>query len=102
MNKSLFSVSDDIKKKLDIHVKTKPTVRDKILRIFAEAEKMGKTELSIEEITAAYYNLYTATGQEGIKNKKVITLFLFTLKGGKEDNGVLQSAGRGKFKIRRD
>lgn len=100
MNENLFTVPDNVKNKLNIKIKKKETIKDKILRIFDEAAKMGKKELSVDEITAAYYNLYSASGKESIKNKKLITLFLFTLKGGTKNNGVLESVGRGKFKLR--
>ena len=101
MKENIFAVPDDIKKKLNIQTGQKETAQDRILQIFAEAERIGKTELSIAEVTAAYYNLYTAKRKDGIKDKKMITLLLCLLKGGKKDNGALASAGRGKFKIRK-
>lgn len=100
MNEDIFTVPDKIKEKLKIEVKKKETVKDKILRIFYEAVKMGKKELSADEITAAYYNLYCASGKEKIKDKKIITLFLFEMKGGTKDNGVLESVSKGHFKLR--
>ncbi len=101
MDLNTFIVSDDIKKKLDIQAKKKETVQDKILKIFTDAAKIGKKELSVNEVTAAYYNLYTSTGKEKVKNKKVITMFLYLLKGGKDDNGKIESVGRGKFRLRK-
>ena len=60
MEENIFTVSDELKEKLKIKTKHKETDKDRIIKIFMEAKRMGKTVLSIDEVTAAYYNLYTA------------------------------------------
>ena len=105
MKENIFMVSDELKEKLKIKTKHKETDKDRVLKIFWEAKRMGKTELSIDEVTAAYYNLYTAkakgNAKEKIKDKKTITFLLCVLKGRKKDNGELESAGRGMFRLRK-
>ena len=102
MEENIFTVSDELKEKLKIKTKHKETDTDRVLKIFWEAKRMGKTVLSINEVTAAYYNLYTAKEKKNkkIKDKKTITFLLCDLKGRSKDNGALKSAGRGKFKLR--
>lgn len=97
----MFRVPEDIQKKLNINGKRSTRIDDEILEIFYQAEKeFGKKQLTIDEITAAYYNLFTLGEGKKEKNKKAITNRLFLMKGGKEDNGVLEALGRGIFRIR--
>lgn len=63
----------------------KPNMTDEILQIFTEAEKIGKTQLTLDEITIAYYNMFTKkhnekTGSQDFKNKKDIALKLFYMR----------------------
>lgn len=103
MKENIFMVSDEIEKELKIKTERKETDKDRIIKIFMEGKKMGKTELSINEVTAAYYNLYTAKekGKKKIKDKKTITFLLCVLKGRSKDNGILaRGEKRGMFKLR--
>lgn len=103
MDENVFMVSDKIAEELQIKKQHKETDKDRIIKIFMEAKRMGKTELSINEVTAAYYNLYTIKekGKKKIKDKKTITFLLCVLKGRTEDNGVLaRGSKRGMFKLR--
>ena len=98
---NIFSVPEDVQKRLNIGCRSM-SVEDEILEIFRQAAELDKNELSIDEVTAAYYNLFTLGRGRKEKNKKVITNRLFLMKGGTKDNGVLESLGKGVFRIRQN
>lgn len=57
---------------------------DEVMQIFYAAQKAGKETLTLDEITAVYYNLFTKQDKtKKIKIKKEITLKLFNMKGQK-------------------
>lgn len=101
MAENIFQVPPDIQEKLNINANRSSRIDDEILEIFYRAEKeFGKQKLNIDEITAAYYNLFTLGQGKKEKNKKAITNRLFIMKGGTDDNGVLEALGKGVFRIR--
>lgn len=101
MVENMFRVPEDIQNRLNINVSRSTRIDDEILEIFDRAEReFGKKKLNIDEITAAYYNLFTLGQGKPEKNKKAITNRLFLMKGGTDDNGVLEALGKGVFRIR--
>ena len=69
MTTDMFRVPQDVQERLNINASRSSRIDDEILEIFHQAEKeFGKQKLNIDEITAAYYNLFTL-GQ-GKKEKK--------------------------------
>ena len=98
---NMFRVTAEVQKRLNINGRRSTRIDDEILEIFDQAKKeFGKTELTIDEITAAYYNLFTLGKGKKEKNKKAITNRLFIMKGGTDDDGVLEALGKGVFRIR--
>lgn len=90
------------------HISSKPkkaTMTDDILNIFVVAQTQNplKKELTLDEITAAYYNLVTKeTPGAKIKTKKDIALKLFMMRGQKKNNGKIElvPGSRGLYRLR--
>ena len=54
---NIFETTKEIQKKLNVKMKSERNMTEEILEIFRIAEeKYGKTELTVDEITIAYYN----------------------------------------------
>ena len=103
---SIFYITPEEQKKL--HISSKPkktTMTDDILNIFTVAKIQNplKNELTLDEITAAYYNLITKeTPGAKIKTKKDIALKLFMMRGQKKNNGKIElvPGSRGLYRLR--
>lgn len=96
----MFSLPKDVQDRLETGRRS-TTINDEILEIFRRAKnEYNKTELSINEITAAYYNIFTVGRKQKERNRKDITNRLFLMKTStKKRPALLESAGRGKFRI---
>lgn len=100
-NEKIFNLDVAVAKALGMKPPCPRNMDNEILKIFEIAEtETGKTELSVDEITSAYYNLYTAKQLAPLRSKKTITLKLFKMKGGRDNDGVLESTRRGYYRIR--
>lgn len=100
----IFSVDKATQEKLGIKQKSKRhNMTDGILRIFYMAERDLKRQvLTVDEIVAAYYNMYTVTGIDPKeRDKKAIIMKLFLMKGGTADNGILETTQKGVYRIRK-
>ena len=97
---NMFILPKEVEERLQIG-KRSMTINDEIVEIFRRAkEEYGKTELSIHEITAAYYNIFTLGQGRKERNRKDITNRLFLMKSStKKRAAILENAGRGKFKL---
>lgn len=94
----------DADKRSDIGLKiTKIGKTDSdILYIFwLSEEKMHRPCLTADEIVAAYYNIFTERMGRPKKNKKAIVMRLFLLKGGKENDGLIKTDGKGIYMVRK-
>lgn len=89
---SIFYATDETKKELKLE--NKQCMEDNIKSIFvlARMEKSSKTELTLEEITIAYYNLITKPEKEAnpgkkipVKTKKDIAQKLFMMRQDKKN-----------------
>lgn len=99
---NIFETTKEVQKKLNVKVKTERNMTEEILEIFRIAEeKYGKTELTVDEITIAYYNMFTETKGAPVRNKKAISMKLFLMKGGADDNGILETSSKGVYRIRK-
>ena len=99
----MFMLSKEQKEKLGINKKTpRHNMTDGILKIFYMAERdLGKPVLSVDDIVAAYYNMYTVTKiDKKERNKKAIIMRLFLMKGGTADNGILENVQKGMYRVR--
>lgn len=73
-----------------------------ILYIFwLSEEKMHRPSLTTDDIVAAYYNIFTEGKGLPKKNKKAIVMRLFLLKGGKENDGLIKTDGKGVYMVRK-
>lgn len=101
--KNVFEVSKDIQKKLKIKVGIERNMTKEILEIFRVAKsEFNKEELTVDEITAAYYNMFTEKSGAPIRDKKAISMKLFLMKGGTKDDGILESVSKGVYRIRKE
>lgn len=100
----MFTVDKATQEKLGIKQKSKRhNMTDGILRIFYMAERdLKKQALTVDEIVAAYYNMYTVTRIDPKeRDKKAIIMKLFLMKGGTADNGILETIQKGVYRIRK-
>ena len=83
-NKMSFNTNiadENIKKELGLTSKPRAmTMSDEIMQIFKEAKDAGHTELSLNEITAAYYNMFTKPNNGPLKKKNRIAQQLFNMR----------------------
>ena len=104
---SIFFVTAEEQAKLHISAKPKKqTMTDEIIHIFTVAKMMDehKNELTLDEITAAYYNMVTKqTPGVKLKTKKDIALKLFMMRGQKKNNGVIElvPGKRGTYRLKK-
>lgn len=99
---NIFETTKEIQKKLNVKVKAERNMTEEILEIFRVAkDKFNKTELTVDEITIAYYNMFTEPNGAPVRNKKAISMKLFLMKGGTEDNGILETTSKGVYRIRK-
>ncbi len=99
---NIFETTKEIQKKLNVKMKSERNMTEEILEIFRIAEeKYGKTELTVDEITIAYYNMFTEAKGAPIRDKKAISMKLFLMKGGTEDNGILETTSKGVYRLRK-
>lgn len=99
---NIFEASKEVQRQLNVKVKLERNMTEEILEIFQVAKsKFNKTELTIDEITIAYYNMFTESNKAPIRNKKAISMKLFLMKGGTKDNGILEAVGKGVYRIRK-
>jgi hypothetical protein len=100
----IFNLDDKTKEKLQLTTKFQRNMTSEILEIFKTVKKrLGKTELSVDEITAAYYNMFTRNFGTPLRNKKAIIMKLFLMKGGKDGkNGELEAVEgkKGVYRLR--
>lgn len=82
-NKMKFNttITDDaIKKALELSgKKRKITMSDEIMEIFKAARAAGQNELTLNDITAAYYNMFTKPNNGPLKAKHRISQQLFNM-----------------------
>ena len=101
MKKNIFEADNATRKRLKIDAKTHKNMTDEILEIFKKAKyEYGKDILTVDEITIAYYNMFTEPNNLPERDKKAITLKLFYMKGGKNNDGVIELVGKGRYKLR--
>ena len=104
---SIFFVTAEEQAKLHISAKQKKqTMTDDIINIFMTAKMLNehKNELTLDEITAAYYNMVTKqTPGAKLKTKKDIALKLFMMRGQKKNNGVIElvPGKRGTYRLKK-
>lgn len=99
---NIFETSKEVQRQLNVKVKLERNMTEEILEIFRIAEdKYGKTELTVDEITIAYYNMFTEAKGAPVRNKKAISMKLFLMKGGADDNGILETTSKGIYRIRK-
>jgi hypothetical protein len=104
---SIFFVTAEEQAKLHISAKQKKqTMTDDIINIFITAKMLNehKNELTLDEITAAYYNMVTKqTPGAKLKTKKDIALKLFMMRGQKKNNGVIElvPGKRGTYRLKK-
>ena len=104
---SIFFVTAEEQAKLHISAKQKKqTMNDDIINIFITAKMQNehKNELTLDEITAAYYNMFTKqTPGAKLKTKKDIALKLFMMRGQKKNNGVIElvPGKRGTYRLKK-
>ncbi len=95
-----FDITEDMEAILRVSPSYPRNMTKQILKIFEVAEKeLGKNKLTVNEITAAYYNLFSSKKLAPVRDKKAITLKLFLMKGGKKNNGILERVGNGRIGI---
>jgi len=99
---NVFEASKEIQSKLNVKVKLERNMTEEILEIFRVAkEQFQKEELTVDEITIAYYNMFTEPNGAPLRNKKAISMKLFLMKGGTADNGILETISKGVYRIRK-
>lgn len=104
-NENIFIVEDSVaKEKLGLsNTSKKKNMTDEVMQIFYAAQSAGKETLTLDEITAAYYNLFTKQDKtKKIKTKKEIALKLFNMKGKKDNNGLIElvPGSKGVYRLR--
>ena len=100
---NIFEVSKEVEKKLKIKVRAERNMTKEILEIFRVAkDEFNKDELTVDEITAAYYNMFTKKNGTHPRDKKAISMKLFLMKGGTKDDGVLETTAKGVYRIRKE
>ena len=76
-----MSIDENIREKLGLDKKTKArNMTDEMLNLFKAAKDSGHTALSLDEITAAYYNMFTKPNGTKLKTKKDIAQKLFYMR----------------------
>lgn len=96
---NIFSVNKAEKKALGI-INKRDMMSKNILEIFKKAREIDpkKTELTLDEITMAYYNLYTKVEGGSIKVKKNMTQKLYIMR--QVDKSIeLVPGTRGKYRL---
>lgn len=109
-SESMFIIDETTADELGVSLKsmvTKGAMAPNIMNIFYKAKKIGKTELSLDEITVAYYNMYTKPEKDRgievkIKTKNDIAVKLFAMRGNKKHPGVIElvPGTRGLYRIK--
>lgn len=111
-SESMFEIDQNMADALGVSMKSLAMtgrMTPNILNIFYLAKKNGKTELSLDEITVAYYNLYTKPEKLQhpdkdikIKTKNDIAVKLFNLRGTKQRPGYIElvPGTRGLYRLR--
>ena len=96
---------ENIKKELGLTSKPRAmTMSDEIMCIFKEAKEAGRTELSLNEITAAYYNMFTKPNNGSLKKKNRIAQQLFNMRkkqASKYDVEMIPGK-QGRYRLRHD
>lgn len=103
MNKSngIFDADAATRKKLKLSSRRKNNMTDEILQIFEIAEReYNKTSLTIDEITIAYYNMFTVAKGSPQRDKKAITMKLFLMKGETKNDGIIVRNNDGTYSLR--
>lgn len=73
-NKSIFELPEDKANNLGIYKqKTKPTLRDRFIKLFRVGKEEGKKSLTLEQLVCGYYNLFTEPNNERILPRHLFT-----------------------------
>ena len=103
ITKDIFNLTEVQRSDVGIKISKIGKVDSEILCIFWLNEQKLKTEkpLTVDDIVGAYYNIFTEKKGRPKKNKKAIIMRLFLLKGGKENNGLIKTDGKGVYMVRK-
>lgn len=109
-SESMFVVDAKVADELGVSLRsmvTKGAMTPNIMNIFYRAKEIGKTELSLDEITVAYYNMYTKPEKDKgievkVKTKNDIAVKLFSMRGNKKRPGFIElvPGTRGLYRIK--
>lgn len=100
IDQNIFNLNEKEWSEVGVKVTKYGKADSEILYIFwLAAYKFGKEKLTADEITAAHYKLITKG--KNPKTKKAIIMRLFLLKGGKKNDGLIQTDSKGVYMIRK-
>ena len=102
-DENIFNLQESKRSELGIKNTKIGKVDSDILYIFWLSEEKLKRQktLTTDDIVAAYYNIFTEDKGRPKKNKKAIVMRLFLLKGGKENDCLIKTDGKGVYVVRK-